>query len=434
MLLRLLLAALCFYTVYQNYFNIEFTVRGLNVYNLLFAAVWLAALLQPLKRPEPAPLKGAFTFLFVMLGWGYLAGIYDNSATWLEDLVELKTSVFYVMMFFLTFWAVRDRKTLRFVLGAVLVTAFLAELQAVRQGIDYGLATYNETKRASGPFGNNYLRANSAAAFFVIFVPVAAALMLELKMATWLRLALLGSVVLGVMALFVTYSRQGYFIMALVFLVLTFRRRFGLAVVLTIALASYQVWLPDAAIQRIEMTQQVDDGNAASVARSTSASGEAPKYDESTESRFLIWAGAWQMITDHPLGVGLNHFKAHIGTYEPRYAGYDSHNNYIRMAAEASLVGALAMALLLLRLLWRSQQLRRQAQDDLQRGLAIAMEVATLGVILGNIYGSRFFDGDVTGNYWVLAALALRAATLPAEEPVAAPAEPATPGYPLGRA
>lgn len=421
-LLRTLLGALAFYTVYQNYFPIEFTIPGLNIYNCLFLGALFIAMFKGIHSKESPPGKGAFIYLFVMLSWGYLIGVIDDDSTAMADLVELKTSVFYILAFYLYYRAVQDMKTLRIVLVVVLFTAFLAELQAVRQGLDYGLGAFNETRRAAGPFGTA-ARANSCAAYFVIMVPVAAALLLELKRGWKVRTLLLVSVGMGVFGLFVTYSRQGYFILGLILLYLTFRKNLGLALILCLVLASYQVWAPDAMIQRIEMTKQDEDAKP-------SKDGEEQKYDESTESRFLIWDGAYQMMGDRPLGVGLNHFQRHIGKYVPRYAGYDAHNNYIRMAAEATPIASFAMVVLIIRLFILGLQAERVDRSDSSRALGLAMQAAMMGVLMSNFYGSRFFDGDVTGSVWILAALVSRYRQLKLDaQALSAPAEADRPAW-----
>ncbi|MEO8296914.1 MAG: O-antigen ligase family protein [Burkholderiales bacterium] len=394
--LRALLCATAFYVVEQLHFPFEFTVRGLNVFNILFLLIWLTLLVRGIKNAESTPYKGAFYFLFVMLVWGFIVGFFNDDSSWVADLTELKTSIFYLLLYMLYYRAVQDMRTLKIVLACLLVTAFLAQLEAVREGLDYGIGAYNETHRASGPFGNDFWRANSAAAFYVIFVPVAAVFMLALKRGTLLKAALAASVAVGVFGLFVTYSRQGYFILALIFLYMTLRRNPLIAVVLVVVLGSYQSWAPESVIQRIDMTEQTEE-----------ASGEQ-HFDQSTESRIVIWEGAWEMIQDHPLGVGLNHFQRNIGMYVPQYRGFDAHNNYIRMTAEASMlatVAMLAVVLCLFRLGWRVEHMDK---SDTSRALGLGLQVAVLGVLLSNFYGSRFFDGDVMGNFWILAALVAR--------------------------
>lgn len=424
LLLRLLLSALAFYVVYQNHFAIEFTVKGLNIFNVLFFGVLAVVMAKDIHSEEKAPAAGAFKFLMIMFCWGYVIGLLDDGSTWVQDLVELKNGIFYLLLYFLYYRAVQDRQTLKIVLAAVLFTAFLAQLQAVRQGLDYGLANFNETRRAAGPFSKTFVRSNAASAYYVIFVSVAAAFFLELRRGWKLKAALGFSIAIGVFGLFVTYSRQGYLILGAILLYLTFRRNLMLALVLCVTLASYQAWAPDAMIQRIEMTQQEEDVSRPQV---VDDNGEVQRYDESTESRFVIWEGAFAMMADNPLGVGLNHFQRNIGEYVPRYRNMDAHNAFIRMSAEASIVGALAMILVLGHLFVLGWRIERMGGDS-ARAMGLAMQVAVLGVLLGNLYGSRFFDGDVTGSVWILAALAARYRMLRLKEQVE-PAQDAAPGW-----
>jgi len=47
---------------------------------------------------------------------------------------------------------------------------------------------------------------------------------------------------------------------------------------------------------------------------------------------------------------------------------------------------------------------------------ARAFSIAVLGVVASNLFGSRIFDGDVMGNFWILAALIARYYTLMLEK------------------
>jgi O-antigen ligase len=158
---------------------------------------------------------------------------------------------------------------------------------------------------------------------------------------------------------------------------------------------SYEAWAPQGVIDRIQTTQQED------------ASGEK-KLDESTESRFIIWSGAAEIIANNPMGIGLNHFQRTIGDYVPAYAGYDAHNNYVRFTTEGGILGIVAMVLLLLALFALSRRVLR-ADDSMEtRLMGTAFTVSVLGVIFSNLYGSRFFDADIMGAFWILAGTAAR--------------------------
>jgi O-antigen ligase len=291
---------------------------------------------------------------------------------------------------------VRDRHSARLVYFGILFVAGIAALQAVRQGLDYGLSAFNETRRAAGPFSSNWSNANRAGVFFATFTPAFAAFALFMKdRYRLLRLVAIGCTLLGIIATFVTYSRQAYFILALSLAALFVRRSVLLALLVVVAAFSVEYWVPEAAIQRVEMTRQTD-----------AASGNV-RLEESAESRFIIWRGAWEMIKEHPLGVGLNRFRQEIGKYSI-IENMDAHNGYILTAAEAGTVTSVILLTLLVRLALLSLPLLRSADVEAQV-LGWTQLLASVGVILGNMYGSEIYFGEAIGNYWALAGLAARA-------------------------
>jgi O-antigen ligase len=61
--------------------------------------------------------------------------------------------------------------------------------------------------------------------------------------------------------------------------------------------------------------------------------------DASAESRLEIWQATIQMISNHPLGVGAGNFFQSIGQVDPRFVGRDTHNTFLRCAAEVGVQG-----------------------------------------------------------------------------------------------
>jgi len=114
------------------------------------------------------------------------------------------------------------------------------------------------------------------------------------------------------------------------------------------------------------------------------------------------------MLGDHPLGVGLAHFPIEIGKYVPEYSNFDPHNGFVLITTEA---GFLAVPVLLFffgglfSLGWR---LSRFKKIEDARFLGGAYMVAVVGVIASNLFGSRLFNGEIMGNFWILSALVAR--------------------------
>ena len=127
----------------------------------------------------------------------------------------------------------------------------------------------------------------------------------------------------------------------------------------------------------------------------------------SMTSSGVISGGAMQMWTEHPIGVGLNRFKQHIGNYVPRYAGYDAHSIYFLMLAECGPLGLLALLFLLWRVLWMGVRFTRSvpASDAEGKALSLGFILLAISTALGNVYGSPFFEGAVMANFWALCGL-----------------------------
>jgi O-antigen ligase len=393
--LKAALIALLVYGTYQNHFAIESGIKGLNLMTALFLiAIWCSrkAVMPPCP---PAPAKGFLYVFFGGLVWSFLMGQFYDASPFMEDLTVVKNMLFAMLLYFVSYRASADARMRRTLMIALLLVIALVTVHVWRQAIDYGIGNYNESRRAAGPFGPDARAANRAAAFFIIFLPVMLSAAMYLRSQRLVRLFAMAFVALGVGGMFFTYSRQAYIVVALLFTYMAFRRNWLLSLVVVGFLLSYEAWAPQGVIERIQVTQQED------------ANGEK-KLDESAESRFIIWAGAAEIIASHPLGIGLNRFQRTIGDYVPQFTGFDAHNNYIRFTTEGGIPGIATMVALLLALLALSRRTLKAADDEETRFIGTSFFVATLGVILSNLYGSRFFDTDIMGAYWILAGVGAR--------------------------
>ena len=393
-MLRFLLLFQILYTVYQGHYNFESGVPGLNLPNALFLLVLLMLHFSG-KHDEldaKALMRGPLLFFMAMLVLAFAIAQMRAPGEFMVDLTYLKNALFSPLLYFMYLHCKQDLRNTRLLVIAVMAVAAVAAVQAIRQGFDYGIGTYVETHRASGPFGSNYRDANRAGVYYAMFLPMFIGLALFLEHKRW-RIAALGGVVLLTMALLFTYSRQAYFIAVIGLVVLLLRRSVLLALVLGATLASLVGFLPESVTQRVEETQQ------------KGPHGEE-KVDESTASRWEIWAGALSMWQANPAGVGQNRFKEEIGHYSA-FQHFDAHNFYVLTLAEGGPQALLALLLLVLATFRLGAWLRRSMPpDDAEaRALAIGFSVTALAMALGNLYGSPFLEGNVMGTFWILCGL-----------------------------
>ncbi|MGN6517914.1 MAG: O-antigen ligase family protein [Dokdonella sp.] len=393
-MLRFLLLFQILYTVYQGHYNFESGVPGLNLPNALFLLVLLMLHFSG-KHDEldaKARMRGPLLFFMAMLVLAFAIAQMRAPGEFMVDLTYLKNALFSPLLYFMYLHCKQDLRNTRLLVIAVMAVAAVAAVQAIRQGFDYGIGAFVETHRASGPFGSNYRDANRAGVYYAMFLPMFIGLALFLEHKRW-RIAALGGVVLLTMALLFTYSRQAYFIAVIGLVVLLLRRSVLLALVLGATLASLVGFLPESVTQRVEETQQ------------KGPHGEE-KVDESTASRWEIWAGALAMWQANPAGVGQNRFKNEIGHYSA-FQHFDAHNFYVLTLAEGGPQALLALLLLVLATFRLGAWLRRSMPpDDAEaRALAIGFSVTALAMALGNLYGSPFLEGNVMGTFWILCGL-----------------------------
>lgn len=74
---------------------------------------------------------------------------------------------------------------------------------------------------------------------------------------------------------------------------------------------------------------------------------EGAQLDSSAESRPRLWMAGYEIMMDHPLGVGPGRWFDVIGNYIPEYAGKDAHSTYGRAMGELGLPGALVFLIVI---------------------------------------------------------------------------------------
>lgn len=90
---------------------------------------------------------------------------------------------------------------------------------------------------------------------------------------------------------------------------------------------------------------------------------EFGQREASSQNRLYFWHGAWLMVQDHPLGVGVGGFFDHIGNYYPELAGRDTHNTYLRCLAELGFHGFFVFAMLIASAFFMLWKIERDAKD-----------------------------------------------------------------------
>ena len=240
--------------------------------------------------------------------------------------------------------------------------------------------------RVVGTFYN----ANFYAEYLVLMAGVVIALLFTER--GWGRL-LAGAIgVLGVAALFLTYTRGswiGLVVAVIVFIVLTDIR--------------YLVLLPAAAIGVVVALPGVLTRLTASEANDSSAS-----------FRLGLWKVAGEAIRRYPaLGVGVGDFlKAYreVVTTRPEfyvgYLGFGAHNAYFALAAEIGVIGGLSFLVLTVTYATRGLFVATRADVDPEvKYTALGLSVGLIGFVANTFTSNTFQHPQAALFFWILSGI-----------------------------
>ncbi len=339
-----------------------------NAYGLLLAVLLFGAALVERWYHDAIPLQirepGLSFAVFCLAAVAAVAMSADRGEA-------VRVLCFYVTALLLCAGAVatvtnrgRLMAILGFLYGALLLTALYALLQRF-QGVEVDASLTDVTVNAGMP-GRVYStleNPNNYAEFIVLAFPLSLVFCANITDRRWKTLAV-GSLLIPVVALLMTYSRSGWVSFALaavVFLALYDKRL--LPLVLLAAVAAVPL-LPESIFNRI-----LTIGSTA---------------DSSNAYRLYIWDSALEMIRDHGLlGIGLG-----PGNFTPLYAEYchpiaeaaqHSHMLYLEVWLEMGLLGIAGFLVLYLGTLRRAIRARNHT-DPLLRHVLTAGVSALAGV------------------------------------------------------
>jgi O-antigen ligase len=207
-----------------------------------------------------------------------------------------------------------------------------------------------------------------------------------------IKIILLICLLVFIFSIFLTFSRMGVIVLALLGAYFLFKERSNRWVWITIAILTIFVifWLPDMFFTRI----------------SNLFSG---KLDDSLVQRIRILKGGFKMFLDQPIkGVGIGNFAYLSQNYIPevskeRYA----HNLYLETVAELGIIGFFVFLFMIwqtLTYLWNIQKVSKKVCQDLYY-TAYALELSFIGFLVGSIFLSTMHSTYLWGLIGIVIAL-----------------------------
>jgi O-antigen ligase len=247
--------------------------------------------------------------------------------------------------------------------------------------------------RATGSFGQS----NDLGAFLAIFTVFSASMLPAIRNGLG-RLTILATIVVGSLAVLFTISRGAILALAVGLLLVAFRTSKLFFAVLVMVLLTAPIWTPDYVKDRV-MSTQIEDEEFDEVS-----------LEASSQLRVDTWRAIIDVVTDHPLdGVGftgLGYVLPMTGSAMGVAVKDSAHNTYLRFLGEMGIFGLLLFVVLLFKCWSLGRQVEKNGSTEFDRRVGFGLTVATLVLALCCAFGDRFFPILITGNFWLLCALA----------------------------
>lgn len=378
-----------------------------KVVGLVLVMGWLA-----LAATRPGALRffgehPQLTWVLVaFLAWNAISISWAiDPATGLGSLIRYLLNILVVPI---AYAAVRTRRDLALIVGAVVIGAIIAALFALARPPD---PTLVNDARSTGTIGDP----NEFAAALLVGLSLGVGLALARGWPLALRAAGVLAVPLSIFGIFLSLSRGGLV---------------GLICVLLAAVAFGGRWRPQAIVLACGLAIL---GFVYFTAIAPLPARERVTMVQGGSGRIDLWTVGWRMAEAQPLrGVGVGNFQAASPNFVLRPGTIQradlifsdapkvAHNSYLEVLAETgvpglvlflAIIGACLSCALKAARIWRS------------RG-DIAMEAVARGVLVGTI-GLLVADFFITGNYekllWIALALATALLALARQEQVEQP-------------
>ncbi len=362
---------------------------GGNVLTILIVAVLIGGLIYGKHLPKSKLYVIWFVFgvyLYMSMWLGTMLGN-APAPLWLSDInfVTWKDYMLIPLIFAATGMVVEDRKAARTVILLTGISVLFIDRSFLMESLSRSWTNFDESKRSGGPLGYG---SNQTAAFFAQFVMFFWGFGQFMKR---IKVKLLCYSLVGIttVATLYTFSRGSYAALLVAVLALAILKDRKLLVFLLVFIFTWQVVLPTAVTQRVNMTQ-----------------GQNGQLEDSAQERVNLWTAAQDEFFSSPI-VGMGYATFQLGQHTDNLK--DTHNWYVKVAVETGLIGLAMAALMLQQMLALGYRVFKKADDPLYKGLGLGVFLAVIACIVANCFGDRWTYLEITGLLWVLVGVAVRA-------------------------
>jgi O-antigen ligase len=389
-------------------------IRALNTETVLIVvalAIWARANSLGGRDGLATPLGR------ILLAWVILI-LFSSLRAWmlwktplLDILAAAKNHLAFMIFLPVSFHVLRERRDQRLLLLAISASLFLNALQGINHSWIAFLAGSLERHRAMALLA---LQPNIYGTALAIYLPFCVVFAFYRTGSAWTRLWFFAVSAAVGLALLLTLSRGSWLgAIAALGTVALVRSRLMLFV-MVLALVSYQAWLPDQAISRIEETTELSD---AAIAEDAIAEG-------STQMRIEQYKSLPAMMAEHPfMGWGYRSFPNVFERHGTLGRAKGAHSSYVQVGTEEGIVGLALLVLILFATAVAGVRASR-ADDPFVSWMGVALLGSTVGLAVAMASGARFELQKILGWFWILAGIVEREgllARMPRRPPIGVP-------------
>jgi O-antigen ligase len=402
----LLICFLLFIFWLENSLDIGFKFfKGLSLFNLSIYLLMLQYLYLAIKRRKVmianklnAPL---LVYVYIAIVSIPIKIVYDEVPIYLMgEIVDFKNWLEPYLLFFIVYNIVRDEKTCRVTIAALLVMVFLTSLMAPLTSLGYGPGSYaafaGHEGRASG-FAT--MNVNGFAMYLVLFIPFVLSNVL-FQRTKWLKMINIILLLTAFTALIIAGSRGGFICMIAAMMYYLFSlKRFRIIKTHTIIFVLAVITV-GTIVSFLLAPEQVQE----TVAKRIDIE-ETDSVSEYTSGRTEIIPYGWKYFLESPIyGHGFQTFGALV---EREWKFIVAHNAILNNMVQFGLVGLIAFCWIFVRLyLTVAKQLKTAGGKMTTAPLYVSFGAGLLGNCLGMLNGD--FEGPLLIVFYVLTAVVLK--------------------------
>jgi O-antigen ligase len=249
---------------------------------------------------------------------------------------------------------------------------------------------YSDAMRISGAF--SFLGPNELGVFYsyMTFLLLGICYFIEDKK---IRYFVLLSCACNFYPIVYSFSRAAYSCTFAGFLVLGILKDRRLLIVLFALAVFYRILLPNAVVERIDMTFLEDEQITTARPYETTAM-EVGSVTLDTVGRKELWEKAENYFKENPLlGIGFNSFR--------HKEGIITHSLYWKILAEQGLLGMMIFIIFSVTILRQAHKLFRHSTCKLGQGIGLGVFVCTITTLVGGISGDQSLYYNVMAIYWL---------------------------------